>query len=92
MTPIQDRFYFRLATERYVPLETCEVFYRRENKRWWQREYVFVTRSVYWGEDEDGTPEEYALKILKRHQDKVERSRAREARLAEYKDLKRVPS
>jgi len=90
MTPIRDRFYFRLESERWAPLSYCVIYYRRENKRWWQREFVRFTDRLWWGEDEDGTPDAFAAKVLDEQMRENEKNAKHYETLAAYRDLKPV--
>lgn len=92
MTPIEDRFYFRLESGSPIRLTYCVIYYRREHKRWWQREYVQFAEAVYWGEPEDGTPEQYASTLLAVTIADNKRRAEAAALVAAYKDLRQVKS
>jgi hypothetical protein len=88
MTSIDGKFFFRLAED--CGFTFCEIYERRENKRWYQREFSFVARRIFWNEDRDGTPDEYAARMLDNHLAGIAERQQEQALLQQYKDLKPI--
>lgn len=88
MTGIDGKFFFRL--EQDCGITFCTLYERRENKRWYQGEYARLGSRAYWSEDQDGTPDEYARKMLDRYLVSIAERESEYALLQQYKDLKPI--
>lgn len=92
MTEIESPFYFRLETggAGLEGMIWCVLYQKREDKRWWQREYRRIdNRLFFYGED--GEAEDFAAALLADTLAEWERRRKTTENFDRYNDFTPVP-
>jgi hypothetical protein len=86
MTPIQGEYYFDVIPSGYGFLE-LRLYRRRPNHKWWQREYIRVSKQTFLADSE---PKDVALSTLERHVEYQKYRNLYNQNLAKYQTKTRI--